>query len=468
MKTFDWKELLRRHSLFANIRQDEKKKLIDKFLGDDITTERNYLAKRVILREGESGDSIFIIRSGSVRAFMKGKDGEEQTELSVMKRGDFFGEISIFQRTPRSATVEANEDCTLLEVNGQKFLDLLEEHPDIEIRVLNKLSERLRNTHDQFMAAKLKRIDEKLDQFEARFDTELQVFQAKIDMELRVTKADLEASLTASQAIFDHTKLRTDEVIHSAERSRSRLTQAASVIGGFVTVIIALFGFIGVNQLMDIKRVSDQIEKTLVTVTGHLESIEKSKTEVKKLTEDAKETYKNINEELAGLRGSINESEEYIAENVLLPGFRDALRRNIVAKAIKYYSKIKELKLDDYPEYVERARVYVVVEVTSPKDETPTDYTDLLEFIVEDAGTPKDKFLSYYVLLANAILANNDKFNSELPKFKQFVKDYQGKPLSETDFALSEFSDFFSKQNEEMRVSHKQIKDLALGLNREN
>ena len=76
MKTFDWKELLRRHSLFTNLRQDEKKKLIDKFLGDDISTERHYIAKRVILREGESGDSIFIIRSGSVRAFMKDKDGE--------------------------------------------------------------------------------------------------------------------------------------------------------------------------------------------------------------------------------------------------------------------------------------------------------------------------------------------------------------------------------------------------------
>jgi CRP/FNR family transcriptional regulator len=468
MKTFDWKELIRRHFLFSNLRQDEKKKLIDKFLGDDISTERHYSAKRIILREGESGDSIYIIKSGSVRAYMKGKDGEEQTELSIMKRGDIFGEIAIFQRTMRSATVEANEDCTLLDVDGQKFLDLLEKYPNTEIKILYKLSERLRNTHDQCIAAKLNRIDEKLDQFEGRFDTEHQLCQAKIDTELKVTKAELDASLKASQAIFDHTKLRTDEVIQSAERSRSRLTQGASVIGGFVTIIIAIFGFIGVNQLMDIKEVSKEAKKNLKNVTEHLKSIEK-------LNEDAKATHKSINEELVGLQNSINESEKYIADNVLEPGFRDALRKNIEANAIKFYLEIKKLDLDDFQEYVERACISVVDAVTSFTNEKSPDYTHLLEFIREDARTEKDKFLSYYALLADAILADKDKFNSEFPKFEHFASNYRGKPISEKeDYILSKFSEFFSEQNEEMQDyeemqdSHNRIKNLVLNPNQEN
>ena len=342
MKSFDWKELLKRHSLFANLRQDEKKKLIDKFLGDDISTERHYLAKRIILREGESGDSIFIIKSGSVRAFMKGKYGKDEAELSVMRRGDIFGEIAVFQRIPRSATVEAVEDCTLLEISGQKFLDLLEEHPDIEARVLNKLSERLRNTQELFMEARLTRIDEKLEKYESRYDTEHEVCQTKIDAELRVTKADLKASLTATQAIFDHTKLRTDEVIQSAERSRSRLTQAASVIGGFVTVIIALFGFLGFNQLMDIKKLSNEIE-------GKATKINEIKGGIEKTSQEVMETYKSINKKLAGLQRSINESEKYIAINVLLPALYDAVRKHNEPEAIDNYTLIKELNLKIFP-----------------------------------------------------------------------------------------------------------------------
>ena len=467
MKTFDWKELLRRHSLFANLRQDEKKKLIDKFLGDDISTERHYLAKRIILREGESGDSIFIIKSGSVRAFMKGKYGEDETELSVMRRGDIFGEIAVFQRTPRSATVEAVEDCTLLEISGQKFLDLLEEHPDIEVRVLNKLSERLRNTQELFMAARLTRIDEKLEKFESRFDTEHEVCQTKIDAELKVTKADLNASLTATQAIFDNTKLRTDEVIQSAERSRSRLTQAASVIGCFVTVIIALFGFIGFNQLMDIKNLSKEIDNDMKTVNDFMITLEDTKVKVLEKSKEVNETHKSINEELDSLQRSINVSEEYIAENVLFPGLQDAIKRNVIIDFDKYYSMIKQL-FDDNPKYFERVLIYVVTEVTTLSNKMPPDFTVPLEIMRGDAVTQKDKLLCYYALLANAISINSDKFNSELPKFEQFIKDYQGGPLSKEDYCLSEFSKFFDEQNEERRVLYNQIKNLVQKFYREN
>jgi CRP-like cAMP-binding protein len=458
MKSFDWKELLKGHSLFANLRQDQKKKLIDKFLGNDISIERHYLAKRVILREGESGDSIFIIKSGSVRAFMKGKNGEDETELSIMRRGDIFGEIAVFQRTTRSATIEVVEDCTLLEISGQKFLDLLEGHPDIEVRVLNKLSERLRNTQELFMAARLSRIDEKLEKFESRFDTEHEVCQTKIDAELKVTKADLNATLTAAQAIFDNTKLRTDEVIQSAERSRSRLTQAASVVG----VIIALFGFIGLNQVLNINKLSDEIEKKVENVKEDKKEIDTKKGEIDEISKKVMETHNSINKKLAGLKRSINESEKYLAINVLLPALYDAVRKHNEPEAIDNYTLIKELELDDYPEYIERARIYVVQEVTWPKNKDPLDFTSLLGFIYDDTENPKDKLLSYYALMADAILANNDKFKSELPKFELFIRDYHGEKLFKDEWSLSEFSKYFNSQNEEKRILHNKIKNLVL------
>lgn len=458
MKKVDWKELLRRHSLFSNLESDERKKLLNWFLGEKVSKERHFPAGSIILNEGEFGESVFLIGSGSARAVIMGKHGEVSTELSIMKTGDFFGEIGILQEEARSATVLANQDCTVLEVKGDEFLDLLQEHPDIEIKVLFKLCERLRHTHDQFLTTKLKSLDENLYLFKAKLDAELRVFDAE---------------LKACQTVFDQTKLRTDEVINSAERSRTRITVTASVIGTFVTIMIALFGFLGVKQLMNIENLLTDVQKHKEEVEDHKDdiedysddlkdyraAIEKDRIAIKESKDNVKALSEELHENTGLLYDGIKKAKDYILESALLPGLRDALKTKDLKKAIALYENVKSLRPEDFP-YVEGVRIFIVIEITSQEADDPGDYTELLEMIRKDTSTPKQIFLCYYVLLANAILVDKHKFEENFQKFEKIARDYQGEEISEEEYELSELAEFFDNQNQDKQNMFKQINSL--------
>lgn len=98
--------------------------------------ERGFKKGEFVVREGDKGDSFFVVKEGTVR--ISKTDYEENEELiALLGEGEHLGEISLLDRQPRSANVIANEDCALLEMSGE----------DLE----NTLS------HDSVMAAKIYR-----------------------------------------------------------------------------------------------------------------------------------------------------------------------------------------------------------------------------------------------------------------------------------------------------------------------
>ncbi len=80
MRNFDWEKLLRDHSLFSNLNHEEKKKVIGRLLEDEISEERHFPAGSIILKEGEFGESIFLIGAGSARAVIMGVNNELQKD----------------------------------------------------------------------------------------------------------------------------------------------------------------------------------------------------------------------------------------------------------------------------------------------------------------------------------------------------------------------------------------------------
>jgi CRP-like cAMP-binding protein len=90
---------------------------------------------------------MYIIQSGKVAIKKKVKDGD--TTLAVLEKGDFFGEMSILERMPRSATAEILEDGDLIVISGELFGDMIKANPEIAVRMLRKYSIRLRETNKQ-------------------------------------------------------------------------------------------------------------------------------------------------------------------------------------------------------------------------------------------------------------------------------------------------------------------------------
>jgi CRP-like cAMP-binding protein len=107
----------------------------------------HYQAGTVLFHEGEEGDEMYIVQTGRVAIKKRVKDGE--AVLATMEKGDFFGEMAILERLPRSATAEVTEEGDLIVISSEVFGDMIKANPEIAVRMLRKYSIRLRETNKQ-------------------------------------------------------------------------------------------------------------------------------------------------------------------------------------------------------------------------------------------------------------------------------------------------------------------------------
>jgi CRP/FNR family transcriptional regulator, cyclic AMP receptor protein len=110
----------------------------------ELTVERVVPRGTVVLTEGDVGDSLFAIVSGRVKVFIGDEDGREII-LKILGPGDFFGEMSLIDQEPRSASVAALEPTTLKVLSAQAFQECLTRAPRIATTVMQALAKRLRD-----------------------------------------------------------------------------------------------------------------------------------------------------------------------------------------------------------------------------------------------------------------------------------------------------------------------------------
>jgi CRP/FNR family cyclic AMP-dependent transcriptional regulator len=102
-----------------------------------------YGKHQFIVREGDPGDTFFILVKGSVSVCRIAPDGRE-TILSILKEGDFFGEMSMFDSSLRSASIKTLTEVEVGAIRQADFLILLDRNPRIGRSLVIALSERLR------------------------------------------------------------------------------------------------------------------------------------------------------------------------------------------------------------------------------------------------------------------------------------------------------------------------------------
>jgi len=107
--------------------------------------QKNLKAGEVLFREGDVGDEMYLIKSGQIR--ITKSIGDEEKTLAILKEGDFFGEMAVLDRSPRSASAIAHTDCELIIVDREAFLKQVKENPFIEY-VIETLTKRLRQTDE--------------------------------------------------------------------------------------------------------------------------------------------------------------------------------------------------------------------------------------------------------------------------------------------------------------------------------
>ena len=128
---------LRRIPLFRDFNDEQLSQVLA------TVSERRFPKHQFVVREGEPGDTFFVIASGSVAVCRISPDGRE-TILSILKEGDFFGEMSMFDSSLRSASIKTLTDVEVGAVRQVDFLGLIDRNPQIGRLLVIELSERLR------------------------------------------------------------------------------------------------------------------------------------------------------------------------------------------------------------------------------------------------------------------------------------------------------------------------------------
>jgi CRP-like cAMP-binding protein len=106
---------------------------------------RKYLPGAAICREGDEGEEMYIIQAGKVKV-SKRFAGKTHV-ISVLEKGDFFGEMAIVNRIQRTATVTAIDQVELLVFDREGLQDMISRNTKIALTIIDKLCRRLQNAH---------------------------------------------------------------------------------------------------------------------------------------------------------------------------------------------------------------------------------------------------------------------------------------------------------------------------------
>jgi len=149
----DTVRLLGRVSLFRELSERELSELAQ------VAVPRRWMAGESIFREGDPGDTCYVVRTGAVRVIRRHSDGRAVT-LAELREGDLFGELAMFgEGETRSATVEAIEDTEGIALLAGDLRRTMLAHPSIAVAMLAGLADRIRNVNERLSRQTFQTVD---------------------------------------------------------------------------------------------------------------------------------------------------------------------------------------------------------------------------------------------------------------------------------------------------------------------
>jgi CRP-like cAMP-binding protein len=139
---------LRNVPIFTDLSDSDLTRIASKMVS------RDYEKGQMILLEESTGETFFIMTSGTVKVTRLSDDGREVI-LALLGESDFFGEMSLLDGEGRSANIVANEDAEVMTLSRRDFLECLETYPKIAISLLEELAVRLRKSDQQIESLSL-------------------------------------------------------------------------------------------------------------------------------------------------------------------------------------------------------------------------------------------------------------------------------------------------------------------------
>jgi len=107
-----------------------------------------YSDREIIIRQGDTGDCMFVVQGGRVEVLQNSHKSGEQ-HLAYLDAGDFFGEMAVFEKELRSATVRAAGEARVLRIDKKALLTRIREDPLLAVNLLKTMSHRIRILNEE-------------------------------------------------------------------------------------------------------------------------------------------------------------------------------------------------------------------------------------------------------------------------------------------------------------------------------
>ncbi|SDX40262.1 Crp/Fnr family transcriptional regulator [Paenibacillus sp. CF384] len=133
-------ELLKKVKLFENLNVEQLQRI------QSIARTQTFTPGTVLFQENDHGAAFYILLKGSIKIYTRSSSGDEKV-LSLIQAGESFGELSLLDGRPRSASAQTLEGSTLLVISANDFHALLREQFEITRHIMTELCRRLRDTN---------------------------------------------------------------------------------------------------------------------------------------------------------------------------------------------------------------------------------------------------------------------------------------------------------------------------------
>lgn len=148
---------LKQIPLFASIHGEGLKRL------SDVIREKQVLEGELAFVENDLGEEMYFVHSGSIKIYHD-IPGKEET-LEVVEAGGYFGELTIVDELPRSASARAQEDSILLVLHMDDFRQAVQDYPDIAFAAFKEFSRRIRRADERIrsLAGQIRRMHSEIE-----------------------------------------------------------------------------------------------------------------------------------------------------------------------------------------------------------------------------------------------------------------------------------------------------------------
>lgn len=110
-----------------------------------------YKANEMVFETGDTGDLMYLVKEGQVEVLQK--VGDYQKQVAVLEKGDFFGEMAVFEEVTRAHSVRTLSDAKLVTIDRGGFKSMLTRNAEIAVRMIRKLSKRRVHSEDMLLRA---------------------------------------------------------------------------------------------------------------------------------------------------------------------------------------------------------------------------------------------------------------------------------------------------------------------------